>query len=313
MKKLNISWQGVEDPTGYLFSFAKSLSAAVKSSPYEELSEDIVAASGFAFRLWVDGESLCPSETSIWSFDSQKPWVESGGLLCDYVGRYWGQDNIEEERRLKAIEIIRKSIDNGIPAVSWDISVPEWGLITGYDDAAESFSTLAVNGSESPLPYDKLGKRDLPILSVLTVTGRSGKDSKQIYRDTLRLAVSHLKGEEWCDNAKGLAAYPALINYVREKITDSCRSLEYALGTYAGLRYYAAKYFKKYGPPVLAELYQTVYENWKAAFDLKKTEDILQKPVREKIAGLLENARGLEEHALGLMEEQASADEEIPR
>ena len=105
----------------------------MKNSPWAKYSEDIVATSGFAFRMWVSAD-LCPSATSIWGFDGQKPWVENGGLTCDYVGRYWGQDNIEEVKRLEAIANIKKSIDNGVPAVSWDIGVPEWGLITGSDD-----------------------------------------------------------------------------------------------------------------------------------------------------------------------------------
>src|ERR1035437_1115747 len=111
MKKLNITWDGVKDTTGYLFSFAKSLSAAVKNSPYAELSEDIIATSGFAFRMWVHAE-LCPSAMSIWAFNKQKSWLESGGLICGYIERMWGQDDIEEARRLEAIELIKKSIDN---------------------------------------------------------------------------------------------------------------------------------------------------------------------------------------------------------
>lgn len=43
MKKLDITWEGIEDPTGYLFSFAKSLAAVVKNSPYTDLFEDIIA------------------------------------------------------------------------------------------------------------------------------------------------------------------------------------------------------------------------------------------------------------------------------
>ena len=62
MKKLDVTWNDVHDSTGYLFSFAKSLSCAVKNSPYSELSEDIVATSGFAFRMWISAD-LCPSET----------------------------------------------------------------------------------------------------------------------------------------------------------------------------------------------------------------------------------------------------------
>lgn len=74
MKKLDITWEGIEDPTGYLFSFAKSLAAVVKNSPYTDLFEDIIATSGFAFRMWVDRE-LCPSATSIWEFpDRNAGW-----------------------------------------------------------------------------------------------------------------------------------------------------------------------------------------------------------------------------------------------
>ena len=61
MKKLNVSWDGIDDKTCYLFSFAKSLSAATKNSPYSDLCEDIITTSGFSFRMWIDAASLCPS------------------------------------------------------------------------------------------------------------------------------------------------------------------------------------------------------------------------------------------------------------
>jgi len=309
MKKyLNISWDGVRDSTGYLFSFAKSLSAAVKNSPYSEKAEDIVATSGFAFRMWVS-RNLCPSATSIWDFESQKPWVENGGLLCDYVGRYWEQDNIEEERRLKAISIIKASIDRGIPAVSWDIGVPEWGLITGYDDDSQMFSVLAVNdGNPDPanpalMPYDLLGKRELPILSVLTVTGISGKTDEQILQDTKRLAAYHLKGGEWCENANGLEAYPALIRIFDEDPgLASSWNAEYFLGTYGALKEYAYRYFEKAGETKLAELYRSVYDAWMEAFRIKTNEDASIPETRARIASLLRSAYENEKEAVRIME-----------
>ena len=154
MKKLNITWDGIHDSTGYLFSLAKSLCCAVKNSPWAEYAEDIVATSGFAFRMWVAAD-LCPSSTSIWEFGKQPAWVTSGGLDCEYTERLWNEDAIEEKRRLAAIEQIKKSIDKGIPAVSWDIGVPEWGLIIGYDDDTQMFATLAVNG-EGEMSYNCL-------------------------------------------------------------------------------------------------------------------------------------------------------------
>lgn len=293
MPKLNVTWEGITDTTGYLFSFAKALSCAVKNSPWAEYAEDIIATSGFAFRMWVT-DDLCPSATSVWSFDSQKQWVENGGLTCEYVGRYWEQDDIEEEKRLEAISIIKKSINDGIPVISWDIGVPEWGLIIGYDDAKQMFSVLAVNG-EGEMPYGVLGKRELPLLSVLTITGVSGKTQAETLNDTKRLVAEHLQGGEWCDNANGLGAYPALIKHFTGDFNpDISWNMEYFLGTYGGLKYYAWKYFEKSKQEQLAEMYKTVYDNWLKAFQIKSGEDVSDPVVRGKIASLLESAHALE-------------------
>lgn len=303
MKKLNITWEGIEDPTGYLFSFAKSLAAVVKNSPYAECFEDIIATSGFAFRMWVDAGGLCPSATSIWSFAEQKRWVENGGLRCHYVERLWGEDAVEEERREQATEMIKKSIDQGIGAVSWDISGCEWGVVTGYDDGEGVFYTLKIDGSEDKAAYERLGKMDMPILSVLTICGQQEKTQEEITAGMLAIARAHLAGEEWCDNAKGLAAYGALISFVRKKLSDDTAwNLEYYLGTYAGLKLYALKYFEKYGLTELAEKYRVIYGEWKAAFDVKRGKNVGDAAVKEEIAAHLERAYAAEKEGFVKMD-----------
>ena len=306
---VDVNWDGIDDKTGYLFSFAKALSAAVKCSPFSEVAEDIITTSGFAFRMWVDAGELCPSATSIWDFECQKPWVENGGFICDYVGRYWDQDDIEEERRNQAIEIIRKSIDRGIPAISWDIDIPEWGLIINYTDEDKQFTTLSIKGEQGKMAYDLLGKREIPILSVLTVTGKTNKPRQDILNDTLKLATAHLRGEEWCENVKGLKAYPAFIAFFEDKFNMNLSwGLEYYLGTYGGLKLYAYKYFEKMQLAQLAELYKRVYENWQKAFEIKVSEDISDSKVRSKIVVLLNEAYTCEIQAFELMEEIVAGD-----
>ena len=301
MKKLRVSWEGVHDSTGYLFSFAKSLSAAVKHSPYSDLAEDVVAASGFAFRMWV-APDLCVSATSLWEFCKQQVWIEHAGLTCRYIERMWNQDEIAEERRLAAVEMIKQSIDNGIAAISWDIGVPEWGLIIGYDDQAQQFAVLTVLGKEETMDYAQLGQREVPILNVLTVTGRNDKPQEAVLADTLKLAKAHLNGEEWCPNPDGLAAYPALIKpFEGEYNPDQSWNLEYYLGTYAALKWYAWRFFAKYGLADLAGLYKTVHQCWQRAFDLKCSADLAEAVHRQEIAQLLETAEDCEREAVKLM------------
>lgn len=302
-KQLPVTMAGVEDSTGYLFSFAKSLSAALRNSPYEAYCKDIVATSGFSFRMWVASD-LCPSAMSIWSFHMQKPWVENGGLQCGYVERLWGQEAVEEQKRLEAVDMIKASIDNGVAAVSWEIGMLEWGLITGYDDDRRRFTTLAVNGAQGELDYDMLGKGEIPLLNILTVTGESGKSREDIVADTLRLAAGHLRGEEWCDNVKGLAAYPALISFFEREDTQyaCCWNMEYYLGTYGALKWYSWEFFDKYGMSQLASLYEKVYRCWMEAFRMQREQDMNLPENRAEMARLLKEAWNCEQQALKCME-----------
>ncbi len=301
MKKLNIYFEGTTDTTGYLFSLAKCLSAALRCSTYLDDADDIIASSGFAFRMWVAAD-LCPSGTSMWEFRKQKPWVENGGLACNYIERLWGQDEVEEDCRLRAITMIRDSIDRGVAAVAWDISGCEWGLITGYDDQTQTLYTLKIDGKEDRIPYAKLGRLELPILSVLTVTGKTGKTREQILTDTKKLAAAHLYGEEWCDNPKGLAAYDALIAFITERLTaETAWNLAYYLGTFAALKWYAWKFFEKYGEYELAQLYNIVYEKWKCAFDIGCSHNVADREVQDGIATMLSSARDAENKAAGIM------------
>lgn len=302
MKKLNITWDGVYDSTGYLFSFAKSLSCAVNHSPYSELSEDIVATSGFAFRMWISAD-LCPSETSIWDFGKQPVWIANGGLNATLNSCLWQSDEVMAQAQNDAMPVIKKSIDSGVPVVSWDVGECEWGLIIGYDDEKELFYTLLASGSETELSYENLGKRDMPMLDIITITDKSDKSQEDIIADTLMLAKSHLSGEEWCENAQGLAAYTRLIEMLESEDTTLATSwgMEYALGTFGALKWYAWKFFEKYDLSELALLYKTVYECWQKAFEMKKTVDLAQADNRKAVANLLKQALECEQKAIMLM------------
>lgn len=302
MKKLNVSWNETFDSTGYLFSFAKALSAAVKHSPYSELAEDIVASSGFAFRMWISAD-LCPSETSIWDFGRQPTWILNGGLTVTHISCCWQPENVLNQARLDTLPKIKASIDRGIPVIAWDIGVLEWGLITGYDDETQKFATLCINGTTDEMDYAKLGNREMPMLNVVTVTGKTDKSQAAIVNDTKALAKAHLLGAEWCENAQGLEAYPRLTDMFQSEDATlaTCSNMEYALGTFGALKWYAWKFFEKYGETKLAALYKTVYECWQKAFELKKTTNLSEANHRKAIAELLKTAYESEKSAVNIM------------
>lgn len=302
MKKLNVTFDGTFDSTGYLFSLMKCLSASLRSSIYKDYADDVVAASGFAFRMWADEKTLCPSATSIWDFSKQKEWVENSGLICDYTERLWHEGDVEAERRTAAVNMIISSIDRGFAPVAWDISGCEWGIIKGYDESDEIFYTLKLNGSEGILPYTSLGKLEIPILSVLTVTGRREKPADELVASTKKLALSHLKGDEWCDNAKGIAVYKTLTDFTENKLTEeNMWNLEYMLGTYAALKYYGWNFFEKYGETELRSLYENIYKLWSEAFSLVNNFSGDAQSIKAELAELLKNAENCEKQAMEIL------------
>lgn len=302
MKRLDITWNGVFDSTGYLFSFAKSLSCAVKNSPYREYAEDIVASSGFAFRMWIAAD-LCPSETSIWEFGRQPAWILNGGLEVAYANCCWQPENVLNQARLDILPKIKESIDKGIPVVSWEMGVLEWGLITGYDDETKHFTYLSITGETGELEYEKLGNREMPMLNVIAITGKTDKSKEDIVKDTKALAKTHLSGGEWCDNASGLMAYKRLIDILKSDDPSLAAGwgMEYALGTFAPLKWYVWKFFEKYNEATLAGLYKTVYESWIQAFELKKTSGMSDADSRKKAVELLQTAYDAECRAAEIM------------
>ncbi|NLL95664.1 MAG: hypothetical protein GX227_00920 [Clostridiaceae bacterium] len=143
----------------------------------------------------------------------------------------------------------------------------------------------------------------IPILSVLTITGISHKPKEDILRDTMKLAVNHLKGGEWCENAKGLDAYPALIRIFDENPDISASwNAEYFLGTYGALKEYAYRYFGKVEKTELAKIYKDVFNAWMEAFRIKTNEDATFPETRARIVSLLRSAYENGEEAVRRME-----------
>ncbi|WBW96856.1 hypothetical protein [Oceanirhabdus sp. W0125-5] len=276
MKNIKLSWnEGIFDPTGFLHSFIKSIALSLKYSNLTQSPEDIVATTGFAFRMWAH-KNLCPSAMSIFDFSLLKTALENGGFSCQHISRLWDEENLEHSRRTESVQAIKNSLENNTPPVVWDVGIPEWGLITGYNDESKKFTYLSITGDVDEMDYDNLGRGEIPILSVTIPTGTTNKSEIDILKDTIKMIIEHADGKEWSDgNTSGLKAYDVIIDYITNTHSESLDvfSMKYYLGTYASLRYYAWRYTDKMSlkytklKPV-AEGYKKVFELLKSTYDL---------------------------------------------
>ena len=195
---------------GVVHSYMASLATAIG---YLDGSVDpvwLMGAGGFAFRINVN-ETLCPSAMSVFDWRRILPAaVENTGRSCLYIDRLWEDGDKEAERREEARLAIVKQLDQGRPAIVWDVQDAEWGLVVGIDARHGVYQALGHNGETVELPVERLGRNGIDVLSVAIPTEPNERTREEAVTQALRAALAHAEQKEWMDRPAyqdGLKAY----------------------------------------------------------------------------------------------------------
>lgn len=111
-----------------------------------------------------------------------------GGIVKNY-GFYKSVHNIKE-KRLEAWQMIRDSIDKGLPCYAWEMDKPLYYLIAGYDEIGYYYiehDTLEISG---PKPYMELGDTDWGCLEIHIIRPGSISDNLKTIKDIFEYAIN---------------------------------------------------------------------------------------------------------------------------
>lgn len=177
---------------------------------------DVMGFTAHAFRIIIDREEVEVGSYSF--FDWQLRHAEALRNLGFAVRTTGRQNHIPPtpEELETALEMIQTSLDAGIPALSWDLFIPEWGLIYGYDDDTRMLQCRDVR-RDGELPYEKLGRGEVTELYLLTITDSKPVDRLTMLKGALKLALEHAHVQQFGEDESaghrnGLAAYDAWIH-----------------------------------------------------------------------------------------------------
>ncbi|QYR23869.1 sigma-70 family RNA polymerase sigma factor [Paenibacillus sp. sptzw28] len=109
----------------------------------------------------------------------------------------------------EALSLIHRSLDRGFPVIAWDLFMPEFSLIYGYDDGKRELQAMEY-GHAKTLPYANLGRGFLEDLFVLSVEDdRSDIGVRESLRRALAMILGHYNGDEPAQAGvtRGIAAY----------------------------------------------------------------------------------------------------------
>ncbi|NGQ96222.1 sigma-70 family RNA polymerase sigma factor [Brevibacillus sp. SYP-B805] len=145
----------------------------------------------------------------------------------------------------EALELIHRSIDQGVPVVSWDLFIPEFGIIYGYDDEQRLLMAADNCGHDKPIPFDHLGRGLIQELFVLALDRRAGEGGIDV-GGALDMILAHYRGEEprepGCIN--GLDAYDAWCEAYQAGTIEP-NGNAYNLAVVHDARRYAAAFLKE--------------------------------------------------------------------
>ncbi|PYE44245.1 sigma-70 family RNA polymerase sigma factor [Paenibacillus barcinonensis] len=188
----------------------------------------VMGCTGLAFRLTVYPANLHIAGPTAFNFkevlgrglrhmgylpSAVEATASEAGVNANLVEPALLQDAAKNKRMLhprliRALSMIRYSVSRGIPAVVWDLNIPEFGLVYGYDD--QSRTLYGVDFIQSTiLPYDHLGRGVNEEIFVLSVEPSRMRDKINL-KAVLQDALVHYEGLDTYmlpDTVSGLAAY----------------------------------------------------------------------------------------------------------
>lgn len=154
-------------------SFAAALAGALRYMDGVSYGlTELMGYTGLAFRIHIH-----PGDVDV-AGPTAYPWkrvlgkgLANIGIRMGYVGPEvpnYQPPNADETA--EAIRRIHQTLDRGIPAIAWDLFIPEFGLIYGYDDERQVLDAVDFSRCGS-LPYDRLGRGQLKELALITLRG----------------------------------------------------------------------------------------------------------------------------------------------
>lgn len=278
----------------------------------------LFGATGHAFVLNIS-PGLCPSGPTDWDTRQFLSLGRNIGYLVECVDEYCPkQDRDLRDAQDRAWEHIRLAIDKGLPCYGWELDIPEYFVIYGYNETGYYISGPGCDEGKGPVPRQYLGRSRIGMVQVSSLRPTAKSNDRKTVREALvyALDLGHNR-RKWTDRTGGLKGYDTWIRAMETGIAGRF-GLGYNAAVWAESRRFTVQFLEEaqdrlenvLKPLFTAALghYKTVAQNLKAVSDkypFKECEDE-RTPVDEysrEAVEALKHARDAEVAGLNVLAE----------
>lgn len=176
----------------------------------------LFGATGHAFIINIH-EVVCPSGPTAWHTEMLFELGKNIGYTIDGV---WGvkSDSDFAEKQKRAWETTKHAINEGLPCYGWELDIPEYYVVYGYDDRGYYFSGPRCDSGKGPKPWEELGDTKIGWLEMYFVKPGEAADDVTTLKEALRLVLEHARSpEKWIypKYKAGLAGFESWINALK--------------------------------------------------------------------------------------------------
>jgi RNA polymerase sigma factor (sigma-70 family) len=164
---------------------------------------DIMGYTSLAFRINIFDGSINVAGPHIYDWrDIHTRGLSNLGIQVRCFGSSVNRDQTPDAI-IEALQFIHRNIDSGHPVMTWDMFIPEFGLIYGYDDhnkVLHAMDTNNLNGKKT-VPYSHLSLGLFDDLYLMEVIGYTPVDENEGLIRALEMILEHAYQQENYDYA----------------------------------------------------------------------------------------------------------------
>lgn len=207
---------------------------------------DVMGLTGYAFRMNIDPVQIhVAGPTSMPGGYILRRNLANLGFITN-MGE--AAAPVSPEHAQQTIALVQKSVDQGVPAIVFDLFIPEFGLIYGYDDEKQLFHAKDVS-KDGTITYQQFVETKIGVLFLVTISDSLPHSKYEMLRMALEMIIDHAQGKEWNHVFKdrfvmGLAGYDTWIEVMRRRNADEFGNA-YNTTVIADAREFAAEFLRR--------------------------------------------------------------------
>jgi len=205
----------------------------------------LYGGTGHAFVINMH-EQVCPSGPTAWRTMMLFELGENLGYRCDGVFGWKGEGDLTELQG-RAWAFTQDAVDRGLPCYGWELDIPEFYVIYGYDDVGYYYSGPGCDDGKGPKPWQELGDTGIGLVELYSLQPGEAADDVTVVREALASALKHAQNPaEWIfpPYRAGLAGFDNWIRSV-EAGSASAMGMSYNAGVWEECRRLGVEFLKE--------------------------------------------------------------------